>query len=77
MCAPSINEDDDRLLLKKPFDLQFLQLADIYRKMAAKRSESEVAAMVEEEEGSSNVDCGYGVTSWLQVALVTTRVRLQ
>ncbi|RWW84425.1 hypothetical protein BHE74_00006957 [Ensete ventricosum] len=33
--------------------------------------------MAEEEEGSSNVGCGCGVTSWLQVALVASRVRLQ
>ncbi|RWW69075.1 hypothetical protein BHE74_00023352 [Ensete ventricosum] len=26
LCAPGIDEDDDRLLLEKPFDLQFLQV---------------------------------------------------
>ncbi|RZR98455.1 hypothetical protein BHM03_00027811 [Ensete ventricosum] len=37
--------------------------------MAAKRSDK-TAAMAEEEEGSSDVSYGYGVTLWLQVALV-------
>ncbi|RZS25471.1 hypothetical protein BHM03_00058685 [Ensete ventricosum] len=32
---------------------------------------------MEEEEGSSYVSCGSGVTSWLQVELVAARMRLQ
>ncbi|RZS25365.1 hypothetical protein BHM03_00058554, partial [Ensete ventricosum] len=36
-----------------------------------------VAVMVEEEEGSSNIGCDCAVTSWLKVASVVARVRLQ
>ncbi|RWW06039.1 hypothetical protein GW17_00030661 [Ensete ventricosum] len=58
LCAPDVDEDDDELLLEKPFDLQFagwcsrlscakkvdvVEVADICRKMAAKRSESEAS----------------------------------
>ncbi|RZS04767.1 hypothetical protein BHM03_00035146, partial [Ensete ventricosum] len=36
-----------------------------------------VAAMADEEEGSSNVGYGCGATSWLQVASIAARVQLQ
>ncbi|RWV82373.1 hypothetical protein GW17_00056130 [Ensete ventricosum] len=36
--------------------------------MIVKRSSQKAAAMVEEEEGSSDVGCGCAATSWLRVA---------
>ncbi|RWW73774.1 hypothetical protein BHE74_00018310 [Ensete ventricosum] len=50
-------------------EIAILSVANICRKMAAKRSDK-TAAMAEEEEGSSDVSYGYGATLWLQVALV-------
>ncbi|RWW86937.1 hypothetical protein BHE74_00004272 [Ensete ventricosum] len=43
-------------------------VADICRKMTAKRSESEGSSDGQEEEGSSDVGCGCAATSWLRVA---------
>ncbi|RRT85250.1 hypothetical protein B296_00003360 [Ensete ventricosum] len=49
------------------------QVADICRRWQLRDMSQKAEAMVEEEEGSSDVGYGFTTTSWLQVALAATR----